>query len=186
LSIDLYREFTDKDKFDRERALSEITDFVFARLKFLYEKKSKRTDIIDAVLNAGIFDISDIVLRYDAIEKIIQSGSIEEISMPMIRCKNIIKGKKFNVVNAALLKESEEKNLHDSINGIIVKIKELTSDKKYGNILSELIIFRKDIDVFFDKILIMDKDEKIKDNRINLVKSAYDIYLEIADFSKIS
>jgi len=39
---------------------------------------------------------------------------------------------------------------------------------------------------FFDKVLIMDKIEEVKNNRLNLVQKALDAYLLIADFSKIT
>ena len=43
----------------------------------------------------------------------------------------------------------------------------------------------KNIDDFFDNVLVMDGDDKIRANRINLVKSAADLYMLLADFSKL-
>jgi len=45
--------------------------------------------------------------------------------------------------------------------------------------------FGKVIDVFFDKVLVMDKDPLVKANRINILKEVVDYYLNMADFSKL-
>jgi len=42
------------------------------------------------------------------------------------------------------------------------------------------------VDLFFDKVLVMDKDKKVRSNRINLIKKAVDLYLLLADFSRLT
>ena len=41
------------------------------------------------------------------------------------------------------------------------------------------------MDLFFDKVLVMDKDEKIRSNRINLIKKTVDLYMMLGDFSRL-
>jgi len=105
----------------------------------------------------------------------------------MIRCKNIIKNINLNEeVKPDLFKEEYEKELYEEI---ILKeklIKNLNSKNEYSESLNLLIDFRKKVDNFFDKVLIMDKIEEIKNNRLNLVKKAFNLYMLIADFSKIT
>ncbi|MCL4385328.1 MAG: glycine--tRNA ligase subunit beta [Actinobacteria bacterium] len=185
-SVDLYKEFL---KFNEEKELKiicDIVDFIMARFKFTYEKDEKRTDIVDAILETGEFSLISISQKYEAIIKIINDGNMEEISMPMIRCKNIIKNINLNEeVKPDLFKEEYEKELYEEI---ILKeklIKNLNSKNEYSKSLNLLIDFRKKVDNFFDKVLIMDKIEEIKNNRLNLVKKAFNLYMLIADFSKI-
>ena len=51
--------------------------------------------------------------------------------------------------------------------------------------IAELAGFAGSINYFFEKVLVMDKDEAIKQNRLNLVKSCTELYYLFADFSKI-
>lgn len=185
-SVDLYNQFL---KFDAEKAsktVRSVVDFIIARLKFIYEKDEKRTDLIDAISGSGITSLLSIAKRYAAIMKIISEGKLEEISLPMIRCKNIVKGKNFGEVKPYLFKEDSEKELYDEIISKYKIIKKLNAENEYDKSINAVVDFRKKVDSFFDKVLIMDKREEVKNNRLNLVKKALDLYMMIADFSKIS
>jgi glycyl-tRNA synthetase beta chain len=184
-SVELYKDVIKIDKDRESKAISDVSDFIIARFKFNYEKENKRTDLIDALSSAGMHSLTRMSKIYDAIQKVIDNGQIEEISMPMIRCKNIVKGKNFGDVNTKLFKEGCEKELHDEALLKEAAIKKYNLDGNYYNSVLELVDFRKKIDDFFDKVLIMDKIEEVKNNRLNLVQKVLEVYLYVADFSKI-
>ena len=56
----------------------------------------------------------------------------------------------------------------------------------YEDYLQQLVGLNSKIDAFFEKVLVMDKDEKIKNNRIALLSVLKRYYEKIADFSKLS
>ena len=56
----------------------------------------------------------------------------------------------------------------------------------YGDVLTELEDFGSDVNNFFDNVLVMDKDKKLRTNRLNIVKGCADLYLLFADFSNVS
>ena len=110
-----------------------------ARYRFRLEKNQKRTDIFDAVISAGHTLIVDIDARYNSLEEYLTaSKDISAISEPLVRCKNIIKGKKFSDIREDYLIEPDEKNLFK----ILVKkdkiVNKLLNDKKFDQILLEL------------------------------------------------
>ncbi len=164
----------------------EVKDFIIARFRFLLEKKGKRPDILESILESGCSSILDIDLRYNAIEKFIKNKDVKKISLPMIRCRNIIGKEKFGEVEKKLLVEEYEKKLFSSLNKKETAIKNLIRKKDYSSVLAELNDFGEIVDLFFDKVLVMDKDKKIRSNRINLIKKSVDLYLLLADFSKLS
>ena len=57
--------------------------------------------------------------------------------------------------------------------------------KDYQGVLGQLEEFGKTVDLFFDKVLVMAEDKKIKANRLNLVKNTFDLYLKLADLSRL-
>ncbi len=162
-----------------------IKDFIITRYRFLLEKKGKRLDILESVLGSGCSSISDIDLRYKAVDKFMAEQDIKKISLPMIRCKNIVNGKECGKVDAGLFKGKYEKELFSHTSKKETIIKNLILKKDHNAVLTELKTFGEVVDLFFDKVLVMDEDKTIRANRINLVKRAADIYLMLADFSKI-
>lgn len=184
-SIDLYLEKFSFNNIDRVKIIGDVVEFITARYKFQLEKRNKRTDILDAILGANCFAIIDIDLRYKAIENYLSNENIEKLSAPMIRCKNIIKGRKFSEIQPALLSDEFEKDLFSQINNKGKIIKRHMSEGKYSDALAELTEFGNSINIFFDKVLVMDNDVNTRTNRINLVKESSSLYLLFADFSKV-
>ena len=94
-------------------------------------------------------------------------------------------GSRKSEVDENLLKEPEEKELHKKFLVAKNKIEDLLKNGDYMLILNELVFLRKPVDNFFDKVLIMDKNEEIKTNRLALLSAIYNQFIKIADFSKI-
>ncbi len=188
-SVDLYTDLHTNNfnlnEVDKGKVISEIVNFIIARYKFLLERENKRTDILEAILGSGCMSILDMDLRYKSLEIFIRDNNIEEISMPMIRCRNIIKGIKLSDIKVELFKEEFEEKLYNYIvkerGGIVGNIE----NGSYEDALLKLSGFGRIINEFFDRVLVMDNDEKIRINRTNLVKNALDLYLIFADFSKL-
>jgi glycyl-tRNA synthetase beta subunit len=64
-------------------------------------------------------------------------------------------------------------------------VRELILKKDYRSVLAEFEEFGRTVDLFFDSVLVMEKDVKTRVNRINLVRKAVDLYLMFADFSRL-
>jgi glycyl-tRNA synthetase beta chain len=183
--IKLYSESPDfKYKAGLEVA-REIRDFILARFKFMVDKEGRRIDILDSVLGSGCSSIMDIGLRYDSLEEFIAGNDIKKIYFPMVRCKNIMGKGKFGKVDRGLFTEEYEQKLFSYIEKEEPLIKKLIKGKEYSRVLMELCSLGETVDVFFDEVLVMDKNEEVRLNRINLVKRTFDLYLMMADFSKL-
>ena len=164
-----------------------VFDFIMARYRFMLEKQGKKTDIFEAVVAAGCNSIIQLDLRYKALETYItDSGDVLKLSEPLTRCKNITKGgRKFGKVDEKLLKDEAELILYKALVQKEKTIKSLVVSKRFDIVIAELAGFAGSINYFFEKVLVMDKDEAIKQNRLNLVKSCTELYYLFADFSKI-
>jgi len=185
--IELFIDKFEYKNIDKNELVLYIAEFIAARYRFRLEKNGKRTDIFDAVMQAGCSSILELDKKYAALAKYISEGNdILALSEPLIRCKNIIKGKETGPVVKELLSCTEESGLFSQLLAREERIKESASRDKYYEALLELSGFADSVNLFFDKVLVMDKDETIRQNRINLVKRCAELYLNIADFSKIA
>ncbi|MFO7929591.1 MAG: glycine--tRNA ligase subunit beta [Candidatus Humimicrobiaceae bacterium] len=182
-SLDLYAE---KFKVNKgENIEGKVVDFVLARYRYILEKRKKQPDIFDAITATGASSVYDISLRYKAVEDFINKGDIESIINPMVRCKNITRGREAGEVDPSLFAGGGEKRLFETYRVTEEKVKAQAENKEYAKMLLSLQDFGKVIDDFFDEVLVMAKGENIRRNRINLVNKASSLYYRIADFSKL-
>jgi glycyl-tRNA synthetase beta chain len=86
-------------------------------------------------------------------------------------------------MDAALFTCREEKALYDSY----ITVKKAVAEYKYdyAGVIDELTKLTAPIDMFFDKVMVMDKDEVIKNNRLGLLKNIDNLVKKTADFSRI-
>ncbi|MBN2073139.1 MAG: glycine--tRNA ligase subunit beta [Actinobacteria bacterium] len=182
---ELYLSSFDFGGTDMGKAVLNIMEFIMARYRFLLTKKGKRLDILDAVLGSGCSSIVDIDKRYSAIEKFIEKGDINKIYLPMFRSKNIIAKKEFGEVRPELFLEKYEKELYDALLRRKKGIGAYLENGKYPEVMDALREFGSTVDKFFDEVLVMAPEENLMRNRINLVRKIVDLYLDMADFSKL-
>lgn len=172
-------------EFDKEEAASQIVEFFVERVKNLFKDLGIRYDIIDAVLNDNLDDISDIHTRALELNRWLQKDELVEMLTAFNRVSTLAEKASSEIVNEELLKESAEIQLYDSFKKIKSNVESLLSDKKYNEALDSFATLRPLVDNLFDNVMIMDKDEVIKENRLGLLKQIYSTMLTICDLSKI-
>jgi len=167
---------------NKEDLYKKINDFFVQRLIIMLSENYK-SEILNACVSGNdvLTDIKSFVKKVENVSYIINQPYFNFLNESAGRVLRIIKGKETNVLpDENLFKENCEKELFDSIKNI-----DITKDSK--EIASELAQNCSDkINNFFDKVLVMDKDEAVKNNRIqllSLVKSKIDA---ICDFSKLN
>ncbi len=184
---DQYLKSFDFKGTDIDKVVKDIWVFIIARYSFLLEKEKKRLDILESILNAheGRHSIIDIDLRYKAIEDFITERDIKNITAPMVRCKNISGKVNDSQVKASLFEDEMEEKLFSALNNIKDIITGQIAGKDYGKALGQLEGFGKTVDLFFDKVMVMAEDKKVRSNRLNLVRDTSYLYLKFADFSRL-
>ena len=109
--------------------------------------------------------------------KTISGGVDEKLVENANRVLRILK-EKAGEVNESLFVLDAEKSLYKAVQGI-------SFNGDYDKYLSDLISINPVVTKFFDDVLVMDKDEKIKNNRVALLKSLKNKYIILTDFSKL-
>ena len=56
----------------------------------------------------------------------------------------------------------------------------------YQAALSELAGLRKPVDMFFERIMVMDEDQKLRENRLRLLNRFVGVFQGVADFGKMA
>ncbi|HQO99274.1 MAG TPA: DALR anticodon-binding domain-containing protein, partial [Caldisericia bacterium] len=162
-----------------------LINFIKGRFKLIFEENEVQYDIINCVLN-----LSDIIPYYSYknakyIKEIYDESNFIEFVKAYKRIFNIAKDyKEVSEIRKALFIKDEEKNLYEEY----LSIKDYIEKNK---ILDFSIFFNKSTDLvnkinkFFDNVLVMDKDENIKNNRLNLIKNILILMKTFGSFDEI-
>ncbi len=180
-------------RFDRKLDFdTSIASFMRERLEFyVRDARGFAYDVVNAVLAAGSDDIVDAILRAEALTMVRGSDDFASISVAFKRTKNILRqaregGKKIaNQVEPAALTEDSEQALAARLPEVAAKVRELRDQKNHTAALTEISRLRQPIDLFFDKVMVMVDDDRVRANRLALLQTLLQEFSTIADFSEI-
>lgn len=172
-------------EFNKEEVASQIVEFFVERVKNLFKDLGIRYDVIDAVLNNNLDDISDIHTRALELNRWLQKDELVEMLTAFNRVSTLAEKANTDIVKEELLKEDAEIKLYNSFKEIRSNVEVLLNNKKYNEALDAFATLRPLVDNLFDNVMIMDKDEEVKENRLGLLKQIYSTMLTICDLSKI-
>ena len=170
---------------------SSVDGFLRERLEFyLKEVRGYAYDVVNAVLAAGSDDLTDAEARAEAVTKVRPSADFESISVAFKRMKNILRqateaGKKPAETLDREALPLIAKDLADQIGPTGDIVKRLSVAKEYSEALQELSKLRPWIDHFFEKIMVMVEDERVRSNQLALLRDLLREFSTIADFSEI-
>lgn len=174
------------DISDREGVVGSIIRFFEQRFDPIFQPAGYSPDIIASVTHfvggKPLFVIKD---RMDALIKLKANADYEGFMLVMKRINNISPKGDFRTVDAALFVQQEEGMLQSAVETAAPKILSSLEKNKPSEAINILITLKDSVNLFFDKVLIMDKDEAVKQNRLSLIKTIQSISLQIADFSKL-
>ncbi len=171
-----------------EEQAGQIIGFMKQRLEYALTNRGFMADTIDAVLGADFSFPTDALLRATALEEIRKMPDIEPLSISFKRVMNILRSEpsvKSEYVQESLLMEESERKLYHSICGIKETVEALVKEANYLEALSILATLRGDIDSFFDKVMVMVEDNKLRENRLALLQSIAALFLKVADLSRL-
>lgn len=163
----------------------EIEGFIKNRIKSIFEEMGFLYDEIDASLTNVMDDIYEAYRRVLALHEFRSDSDFEDLLISFKRMSNIIGEEEKFSFSELLLMEKEEKELYNYFMGIKDKILQNIAVKNYNQVYSILSTFKPYVDNFFDNVLVMEEDLKLRANRMGLLNSIISIFSDIIDISKI-
>ncbi len=175
-----------------DRAPQALAAFFRERLEFyLRDVRGFAYDVVNAVLAAGSDDVVDAISRAEAVTQIRPTEDFLAISMAFKRIKNILRqaqesGKKWpEEFKPADLVDPAEKELGTRVAETRTRVQSLRQSKQEREALAHIAQLRPVVDTFFDKVMVMVNDEKLRTNRLALLATMQRSFSTIADFSEI-
>ena len=152
----------------------EIYDFFIQRLViFLSDKYSKNVLEACASNKNPLTDLADYIKRVEAVAKLDNPAVLESAN----RVLRILKSDSEKSVDKSLFKEPAEEQLFNQIATV--------NSTDYETYLNQIVAINPSVEKFFNDVLVMDKCENVKENRLALLTLLKSKYTHIADFSKL-
>jgi len=158
---------------------------LFIKKRFLNDQIIKGHDpkVVEAVLATGFNNPIKAISCINALEEIKEKEDFKDLILAFKRVVNILKNRPTGSINETLLIQDEEKQLYQIFLNKKDQIVSALKDENYKQALKLLLELKPAIDNFFDNVLVMDKKEEIKNNRLNLLTNIRELFLLVADLS---
>ncbi len=171
-----------------DKAVEQVMDFIFDRLRAYYQEQGIRPDVLDAVTALKPARPVDINKRIHAVNSFRKLPEAESLAAANKRSGNIlkkVKGKLPKKIKTSLLTEEAEQNLYQALTELTASVDPLLASSDYEPALQQLAGLREPVDTFFDDVMVMVDDTKLRDNRIALLNQLHGMFLQVADISRL-
>lgn len=179
-------------KLSEEELKENILAFFSERFRNLMTESGYERNIVESVISAGFDNPLDAHRRINALGKFAKRKDFETLATGFKRVFNIAKTRPSSPLDKKLFKQKEERNLHKAFAKTQTAVLKRLSDSgkaprqsDYLSCLESIKTLAGPIDRFFDAVMVMDKNKKVRDNRLALLNEIKDLFFMIADFSKI-
>ncbi len=186
------RSEAEKKFVEDERFSESVATFFRERLEFyLKDVCGYAYDVVKAVLGADSEDVVDAAQRAEAVKQVLHMPEFQAIGAACKRMRNILKQAAEKGIEPAAqfeyLPESaeEEKTLMAYMERTGARVEAHRSSKEYLEALLLLSTAREPVDRFFDKVMVMVEDERVRSNRLVQLRTLLKEFSTIADFSEI-
>ena len=168
----------------QEELLGQVEEFFTLRLKNIFLDREVPHHVIDLLLSNNELSVADaeglvnalLVNRIDESVELVQAYT---------RMYNLVKDVEYTGVNSDLLKEDAEKALFEAASKASEASIDAWDKNDYDAVVAVPATLVPTINTFFEDVMVMDKDEAIKANRLQLVRLAYSVMAIIGDISAL-
>lgn len=168
----------------QDELLGQVEEFFTLRLKNIFLDREVPHHVIDLLLSNNELSVADA----EGLVNALLANRIDEnveLVQAYTRMYNLVKDVEYTGVNSDLLKEDAEKALFEAASKASEASLAAWEANDYAAVVAVPATLVPAINKFFEDVMVMDKDEAIKANRLQLVRLAYSVMAIIGDVSAL-
>ena len=190
------------ESLDAAACIDEVFDFLMGRLRHWYTEKERPgtgreagpgqagydVHVFEAVLARQPRRPLDFDQRMQAVRAFHAMPEAENLAAANKRIRNILRKSDTTIPDTCsddLLQESAEQTLAAAIAEQAKSIQPLIEQRAYTDALRSLAGLQAPVDRFFDDVMVMADDPALRDNRLALLQRLADLFLQVADISRL-
>lgn len=170
---------------DHDTVRADVLEFFRGRFVNLLAGRYP-ADVVDAAVAVSFDNLNDTAARIAALAEFKERPDFEPLAVAFKRVCNIVKQGVDVPVDAALFEGEAERELAAAFEVVAASAGALITAKNYLAALTEIAGLRGPVDTFFDQVMVMAEDEKVKNNRLALLTGIARLFGGIADIARIS
>jgi glycyl-tRNA synthetase beta chain len=168
-----------------EQVATDVREFFRARFVNLLAN-TYPDDVIDAAVSADFDDLVDVKSRIAALAEFKNHSDFEPLTVAFKRVGNIIKDGTDAPVDPSLFEDAAEGALYEAIQKTKLSVEANIASGAWLDVLTEIATLRGSVDLFFERVMVMAENERVRTNRLALLTAIARMLGKIADFSKIA
>ncbi len=174
------------NKLTNPNVVDEVVDFMLGRFRAWYQDKGIGVDVIQAVLARRPTKPADFDARVRAVAHFRTLDSAEALAAANKRVGNILAktdGQISEKIDRTLCTEPAEMVLAEQVEKLQSELRPLFAAGEYQTALDRLAALRKPVDDFFDHVMVNADDINLRNNRLAILNTLQNLFLQVADIS---
>ena len=173
------------DKLTNQNVVTDVVDFMLGRFRAWYQDEGIAVDVIQAVLARRPTRPADFDARVRAVSHFRTLDSAEALAAANKRVSNILAKADAAIgeINLTACVEPAEKALAEAVLVLRTEVQPLIAQSDYTAVLDKLANLRAPVDSFFDNVMVNAEDPALRQNRLAILNTLQDLFLQVADIS---
>ena len=173
------------DKLTNQNVVADVVDFMLGRFRAWYQDEGIAVDVIQAVLARRPTRPADFDARVRAVSHFRTLDSAEALAAANKRVSNILAKADAAIgeINLTACVEPAEKALAEAVLALRTEVQPLIAKGDYTAVLDKLANLRAPVDSFFDNVMVNAEDPALRQNRLAILNTLQDLFLQVADIS---
>ncbi|RDE67864.1 glycine--tRNA ligase subunit beta [Haemophilus haemolyticus] len=173
------------DKLTNQNVVADVVDFMLGRFRAWYQDEGIAVDVIQAVLARRPTRPADFDARVRAVSHFRTLDSAEALAAANKRVSNILAKADAAIgeINLTACVEPAEKALAEAVLVLRTEVQPLIAQGDYTAVLDKLANLRAPVDSFFDNVMVNAEDPALRQNRLAILNTLQDLFLQVADIS---
>ena len=173
------------DKLTNQNVVADVVDFMLGRFRAWYQDEGIAVDVIQAVLARRPTRPADFDARVRAVSHFRTLDSAEALAAANKRVSNILAKADAAIgeINLTACVEPAEKALAEAVLALRTEVQPLIAKGDYTAVLDKLANLRAPVDNFFDNVMVNAEDPALRQNRLAILNTLQDLFLQVADIS---
>ena len=173
------------DKLTNQNVVADVVDFMLGRFRAWYQDEGIAVDVIQAVLARRPTRPADFDARVRAVSHFRTLDSAEALAAANKRVSNILvkADAAIGEINLTACVEPAEKALAEAVLALRTEVQPLIAQGDYTAVLDKLANLRAPVDSFFDNVMVNAEDPALRQNRLAILNTLQDLFLQVADIS---
>ena len=168
-----------------EQLRADVLEFFRGRIENQHTAAGSPVDVVRAVLAAGFDRLPDVKPRIDALAAIRRREDFAPLATTFKRVANIVPPGFAGDFDVALCREAPEQDLALAVTAVRGDVDALVRRRDYLGALRKIAELRPVVDRFFDGVMVMTGDPKVRDNRLALLAAVQALFADLADFRQL-